>query len=558
MFTAILKLIMSLSSANMSAASASNDAESVQEENTTDYEIELITQQAEKTIVIHAGSSQLRIGRASDPQPILVPHVIAWRCKQSRDHGQVQILRNNFVISDYKMKSFCSLIGSPDEMLKKVQDKNKHKKTEILKEACLWTWTDTSLKPSFLIGDDALYTDENDCYTLFWPIVNGQLNITEKSLTAVVADLEACWTKAIENFLGISKNDICNFRCILVIPDIYERKHVTSVIDMLYMHMGFHSILVHQESVCATYGCGIANACVVDVGHQKTSISCVEDGFSHPDTRITIDVGGCDITSAFALFLKRGGFSYRNCNIKNRMDALLLQELKETYCHLDKSKKVEDEQEFTLRRPGQRSQLFSMALGCETMLSPMIMFYPEVFQSPTPHFWNKNPGDPNDPFDEIYLASTRTKQEEAWATKREKASKIDDKNDITDRLDNIDPRLGLDEMIVWSIERCPESYNDEVKRRMYNSILLVGGGLANFEKVESLLQEKVLLRKPQTNIPMDVNVITKPNGQDPGILAWKGGAVLSSLENAQELWITKSDWIKCGVRLLRENCAFLW
>ena len=37
-------------------------------------------------------------------------------------------------------------------------------------------------------------------------------------------------------------------------------------------------------------------ACVVDVGDQKTTISCVEDGISHPNTRIQLSYGGSDIT----------------------------------------------------------------------------------------------------------------------------------------------------------------------------------------------------------------------------------------------------------------------
>jgi actin-related protein len=39
-------------------------------------------------------------------------------------------------------------------------------------------------------------------------------------------------------------------------------------------------------------------ACVVDMGDQKTSISCVEDGISHSETRIHLDYGGADITQA--------------------------------------------------------------------------------------------------------------------------------------------------------------------------------------------------------------------------------------------------------------------
>ena len=40
-----------------------------------------------------------------------------------------------------------------------------------------------------------------------------------------------------------------------------------------------------QESICAVFGQGVGSACVVDVGDQKTSICCVEDGISHKHTR---------------------------------------------------------------------------------------------------------------------------------------------------------------------------------------------------------------------------------------------------------------------------------
>lgn len=40
-----------------------------------------------------------------------------------------------------------------------------------------------------------------------------------------------------------------------------------------------------QESVCAAYGVGMATCCVVDIGHMKTSICCVDDGIFLPHTR---------------------------------------------------------------------------------------------------------------------------------------------------------------------------------------------------------------------------------------------------------------------------------
>lgn len=43
--------------------------------------------------------------------------------------------------------------------------------------------------------------------------------------------------------------------------------------------------ILKQESLAATYGAGISNACVVDIGATTTSIACVDEGLVLPDTR---------------------------------------------------------------------------------------------------------------------------------------------------------------------------------------------------------------------------------------------------------------------------------
>lgn len=40
-----------------------------------------------------------------------------------------------------------------------------------------------------------------------------------------------------------------------------------------------------QESLAATYGAGISNACVIDIGAVKTSVTCVDDGLVVAETR---------------------------------------------------------------------------------------------------------------------------------------------------------------------------------------------------------------------------------------------------------------------------------
>lgn len=41
-----------------------------------------------------------------------------------------------------------------------------------------------------------------------------------------------------------------------------------------------------QDHVAATFGAGLGAACVVDLGDQKTSVSCVEDALSQRATRV--------------------------------------------------------------------------------------------------------------------------------------------------------------------------------------------------------------------------------------------------------------------------------
>jgi len=77
-----------------------------------------------------------------------------------------------------------------------------------------------------------------------------------------------------------------DFQAVVVIPTMFDRAHANELADLVLTRLGFGSAFVLQDHVAATFGAGLSCATVVDVGDQKISISCVEDGISFPETRV--------------------------------------------------------------------------------------------------------------------------------------------------------------------------------------------------------------------------------------------------------------------------------
>ena len=159
---------------------------------------------------------------------------------------------------------------------------------------------------------------------------------------------------------------------------------------------------------------------MVDVGDQKTSVSCVEDGVSHPDTRIHLDYGGSDLSQVFYYLLRNVGFSYKECDpTGNRLDAELLHKLKEENCHLDLDQCGLLETQFTVVK---RSQQHTLYLGDDRIIAASALFHTDLLaltgMRKSVRFMGKDPGDPEDPHDHIYLSETSRKYNKARKKKR--------------------------------------------------------------------------------------------------------------------------------------------
>ncbi|VDP02693.1 unnamed protein product, partial [Schistosoma mattheei] len=107
---------------------------------------------------------------------------------------------------------------------------------------------------------------------------------------------------------GIARSNLSNYRAILVINDVYKRNEIRYLVHLLLNRLKFGRVFVHQASVCATYGIGLPTACVINIGEQKTSVSCVEDGVAHTETRIILPVGRSDVLRVFHSLVLPNGF----------------------------------------------------------------------------------------------------------------------------------------------------------------------------------------------------------------------------------------------------------
>lgn len=561
-------------------------------------------------IVIHPGSLHLRFGRASDTFPVQIPHCIArrhgrpghqshyedaWLVRPEVRHTEsaFQMLQGlNLAQEMLQSRPTSSGNARRATRLDQLTDFNKTSKAEVSEVMSNLHWTNTHHNEPFLIGQEALMVNPDNPYDLHWPVRRGGLNLHKAvggTLSSVLQDLEDIWSTALCTYLKISPDAFKTFRAVLLIPDIYRRRHVRELTNLLLDRLGFEAAYVVQESVCATFGTGICSACVVDVGDQKVAVSCVEDGLSQPATRICMQFGGSDVSRCFHWLLTRSGFPYKDCDLSRKMDALFIQELKENFCHMEQDVQGAQDHQVLLRCPSQHIVKYLVRMGDERILAPMSVFFPDMFGLKGDHLYQKFEkfsSDPSDPNDDDYLIQTMSRHEQA-ARQRKKDSAVDllnvsqenslfddaqmDDDDMMDQSDllgksqpeeeseaayNMLHLIGIHEAIVMSIDRCD---SDEMKKRMYSNVIVVGGGLM-FPGFQSWLHHLLWIHMPANVKPSieAMDIITRPKEMDPRMTCWKGGAIMCCLDTAQELWITGAEWTKYGVRVLRERAPFLW
>ncbi|KAI9833680.1 MAG: actin-like protein arp8 [Phylliscum demangeonii] len=387
-----------------------------------------------KVIVIHLGSQNLRIGLASDALPKTVPMVIARKshanehegtgdAKPKRLHGDRDLplesekLFGKEASCHARVDNLCFLLTlfqrqfadqfagmvtdlkarmrankrrmlpnskelvvnfnkrTPPEAISEHNDPNRVEWTELLPAP--------STAPDFFTGQAALRLPDysKPRYKLNWPLQHGSYNERDYASARLLdEDIATILEESIKNQVGIkSKKAWGQYGCVFVIPDLYERRYVVSVMHMILRDFGFAKVCFIQESLAATFGAGYTSACVVDIGAQKTSICCVEEGMCIENSRVNLKYGGADVTEAFIKMLLFDNFPYAEINLRRRYDFLLAEDLKQKFCTMNDAEISVQLYEFHVRPPAQDTQKYAFKTYDEVILAPMGFFYPSVF-----------------------------------------------------------------------------------------------------------------------------------------------------------------------------------
>ncbi|KAI0718003.1 actin-like ATPase domain-containing protein [Cerioporus squamosus] len=242
-------------------------------------------------------------------------------------------------------------------------------------------WITSSDEP-YLVGEKALRlaNPEDMGYAVRWPIYGGNFNTRDyPSPQLILSDIEAILRESLR-MKDIEPSMYKEYSVVLVIPDYYDRLYVEGLSRLLLIDMGFKQICAQQESLAATYGAGISNACVVDMGAVKTSIACVDDGLVIADTRMVLSMGGNDITEFLYVLLEKIGFPYSDCDLARSYDWNVMEELKARLCTLAEGDVALNLYDFSVRRPGKQTEKYGLRAYDEIILAPMCLFEPRVIE----------------------------------------------------------------------------------------------------------------------------------------------------------------------------------
>eukprot|EP00049_Salpingoeca_infusionum_P003476 m.66846 g.66846 ORF g.66846 m.66846 type:complete len:657 (-) comp12149_c0_seq1:113-2083(-) len=410
----------------------------------------------------------------------------------------------------------------------------------------------------------------------------------DASIVALKADIAATWRGLLEHHYNVTDATLANSRLLILVPDTCTRQYRKLVLSVALEEMGFAHAAVHHENVCASFGAGLSVACVVNVQHHMTQVSCVVDGLSVTSSRRLLPYGSA--TTAHACFQQ-----LQQCGVPLAADVCgarpdderIVETVFQSNAHLNADECGARDCVVEIRRAGEDAIKHSFTAGPEFVRAPLGLYYPRSL--PIPHrivalCSQANGRDKHDPDDAVYVESKtlipQVTSNEPLA-KRSKPQGVGNSmavvgttvaasvpsssmsstqpaaNPLVNTLRLPTPTIhALDEAVFESITSLQDI---GLREKLFVAIVFTGPG-ASLRLATETLQQRMWLKVPEYfgKVPVDVAVIGNAKEIHPNDLTWRGGAILSTLSGFDDSWIDANTWQSIGIRAARESAAFEW
>mmetsp|Transcript_52413 Transcript_52413/g.131772 ORF Transcript_52413/g.131772 Transcript_52413/m.131772 type:complete len:556 (+) Transcript_52413:335-2002(+) len=518
----------------------------------------------DKVIVLHPSSYYLKLGLAISQEPTLFRHVIAHKKKlgsgqteskeqkeevgmkeepsEQSDSNEWSSFNHGFLRT--KLATLLtSILGGPKGKRGSKAPNNANPITYITEKLARSEESiDTTMEtgPSFVAGEEAFAFADTGKYNLHCPVKQGKFAVDESHSMSLVSDeLEKIWEAAISQKLGISRKDLPSYRAVLVIPDNCPRRELKVYVSLVLSRLGFESLMLCQESIASTFANGLATACVVDVGLERSHVVCVEDGLLIPDSRVELDYGSRAIDLALLSLLESNPTPFplkQPTPSRHLLEAI--SSLKEQQTHLNLDARNQSAQCELVVPDGRNMKKLSFLLSQDLVLGPLVLFAPiPQLSTPAPAFPPFYTHDPEDLAEDV--VETQAKKQEADAQP----------NDSANSNENV-KFTPLDRAVVDSIQSV---CRPEVASKMFSKVIFVGG-TASLQNLAEFLEG--CLQKYMVPGAEDAEVISKNRGGSVAHLSWVGGSLFIRLATARNMWLHASHWRDHGMASLREKIAF--
>ncbi|KAL2857526.1 hypothetical protein BJX68DRAFT_253044 [Aspergillus pseudodeflectus] len=600
-----------------------------------------------KVVVIHVGSQNLRIGLSSDALPKTIPMVIARKSatSEAEDHEEPSPKRlklDDGTEMEPEKKfgpEFSSRYTTMMAELKTHMRQNKRRTLPNSKEMVInynrrtvpetipehndpmrVEWTEIpEPAPEYIVGQPALRIpdDSNPRYKLYWPMKYGWCNEQDyDNKRLLFLDISIILEDAIKTQLGLtSKKEWTQYSCVFVIPDLFDKSYVTQILEMLMREFSFARVCFIQESLAATFGAGFTSACVVDIGAQKTSICCVEEGMCIENSRVNLKYGGSDVTELFIKMMLYDHFPYEEINLWRRYDFLLAEELKKNVCTMNEASVSVQVFDFHLRVSGQDTRKYTFKAYDEVHLAPMGVFQPALFDNQkkldrrrkliarSVDIYDNQPNDPTSAAQSEILTSLAPPTSNGQANGDSQTHSLDvqatpsrsQQLNALSRVQELDatprssvagspgpegtPQAGgatpapgqtVSNPRAPTIEERDDilpavpldsailtsirhaARSDERKMRDFLGGIMVVGGGSLVSGFHLFLEERLQLLQP--GFAKEVMIGTPPRDLDPQVVVWKGASVFGKLSGTNDSWISQLEYDRLGHRLLAYKC----